>query len=94
MASQIRTPRVSKHVGDSRYFHWNEITKKQIKAKLKAMCPVGATTRALVKIPHNPAKRHAQEPGWMLHVDVWRPYPIESFDGTRYFLFIRQLFTI
>lgn len=88
MASQIGTPRVSKHVEHAGYFHWNGITKKQIKAKLKAMCPICATTRALVKIPRDPAKRHAQEPGWMLHVDVWGPYPIEGFDGTRYFLFI------
>ncbi|KAJ5109551.1 hypothetical protein N7532_002196 [Penicillium argentinense] len=29
-----------------------EITAKQIKAKLKAVCPICATTRALVKIPH------------------------------------------
>jgi hypothetical protein len=65
-----------------------EITEKQIKAKLKAICPVCATTRALVKIPRDPATRHAQQPGWMVHVDVWGPYPIEGFDGTRYFLFI------
>jgi hypothetical protein len=65
-----------------------EITEKQIKAKLKAVCPVCATTRALVKIPRDPSTRHAQQPGWMIHVDVWGPYPIEGFDGTRYFLFI------
>ena len=65
-----------------------EITAKQIKAKLKAVCPICATTRALVKIPRDPAKRHAQTPGWMVHVDAWGPYPIEGFDGTRYFLFI------
>lgn len=65
-----------------------EITEKQIKAKLKAVCPVCATTRALVKIPRDPATRHSQQPGWMVHVDVWGPYPIEGFDGTRYFLFI------
>ena len=47
-----------------------------------------AVTRALVKIPRDPAKRHAQEPGQMVHVDVWGPYPIEGFDGTKYFLFI------
>ncbi|KAJ6033764.1 hypothetical protein N7444_011535 [Penicillium canescens] len=65
-----------------------EITEKQIKAKLKAVCPVCATTRALVKIPRDPASRHAQQPGAMVHMDVWGPYPIEGFDGTRYFLFI------
>ena len=65
-----------------------EITPAQIRAKLKAVCPVCAITRALVKIPRDPAKRRAQEPGQMVHVDVWGPYPIEGFDGTKYFLFI------
>lgn len=65
-----------------------EITAKQIKAKVKAVCPICATTRALVKIPRDPAKRHAQTPGGMVHVNAWGPYPIEGFDGTRYFLFI------
>lgn len=65
-----------------------EVTPGQIKAKLKAVCPVCAITRALVKIPRDPAKRHAQQPGQMVHVDVWGPYPIEGFDGTKYFLFI------
>ena len=57
-------------------------------AKLKAVCPVCAVTRALVKIPRDPAKRHARDPGQMAHVDVWGPYPIEGFDGTKFFLFI------
>ena len=65
-----------------------EITASQIRAKLKAVCPVCAITRALVQIPRDPAKRHAQVPGQMVHVDVWGPYPIEGFDGTRYFLFV------
>src|SRR5207244_10292640 len=65
-----------------------ELTSAQIRAKLKAVCPVCAVTRALVKIPRDPAKRRAQEPGQMVHVDVWGPYPIEGFDGTKYFLFI------
>ena len=65
-----------------------EITAAQIRAKLKAVCPVCAVTRALVKIPRDPAKRHAQGPGQMVHADVWGPYPIEGFDGTKYFLFI------
>lgn len=64
------------------------ITAEQIRAKLKAVCPVCAVTRALVKIPRDPAKRHAREPGQIVHVDAWGPYPIEGFDGTKYFLFI------
>ena len=65
-----------------------DITAAQIRAKIKAVCPVCAVTRALVKIPRDPAKRHAQQPGQMVHVDVWGPYPISGFDGTKYFLFI------
>jgi gag-polypeptide of LTR copia-type/GAG-pre-integrase domain len=70
-----------------------EITPAQIRAKLKAVCPVCAVTRALVKIPRDPAKRRAQEPGQMAHVDVWGLYPIEGFDGTKYFLFITDDYT-
>lgn len=47
-----------------------------------------AITRVLVKIPRDPAKRHAQGLGQMVHVDDWGPCPTEGFDGTRYFLFI------
>ena len=65
-----------------------EITSAQIRAKLKAVCPVCAVTRALVEIPRDPAKRHARSPGQMVHVDVWGPYPIKGFDDTKYFLFI------
>ena len=65
-----------------------DITAAQIRTKLKAVCPVCAVTRALVKIPRDPAKRHAQQPGQMVHVDVWGPYPMPGFDGTKYFLFI------
>lgn len=56
------------------------LTEKQIKAKLKAVCLVCATTRALVKIPRDLAKRHTQVPGELMHADVWGPYPIKGFD--------------
>lgn len=65
-----------------------DITAAQIRAKLKAICPVCAVTRSLVKIPRDPAKRHAQQPGQMVHVDVWGPYPVAGFDSTKFFLFI------
>jgi hypothetical protein len=39
------------------------LTEKQSKAKFKAICPVCATTRALIRIPRDPAKRHATESG-------------------------------
>lgn len=63
------------------------VTDKQIQAKLKMICPICATTRALVKIPRDPAKRHAQNPGQLMHVDAWGPYSIKGFDGTCFFLF-------
>jgi hypothetical protein len=62
------------------------VTEEQIKAKLKAVCPVCATTRALVKIPRDPAKRYSEEVGDLMHVDLWGPYPVEGYDGTKYFL--------
>lgn len=65
-----------------------EITAAQIRTKLKAICLVCVVTRALVKVPRDLAKRLAQQPGQMVHVDVWGPYLIEGFDGTKYFLFI------
>lgn len=65
-----------------------EITVAQIRAKLKAIYLVYTVTRALVKIPRGPAKRYAQEPGQIVYVDVWGLYPIEGFDGTKYFFFI------
>ena len=72
----------------SKYSDGMGLTDKQIKAKLKAICPVCTTTRALVRIPHDPAKRHAQEPGQLMHVNTWGPYPVEGFNSTKYFLFI------
>ena len=46
------------------------ITERQIKDKLKAVCPVCATTRALVKIPRDPASRRSKEVGDLIHVDL------------------------
>ena len=39
------------------------ITDAQLKAKLKAVCPTCATTKAIVKIPRDPARRQFDEPG-------------------------------
>jgi hypothetical protein len=47
-----------------------EITATQIRAKLKAVCPVCAVTRALVNILRDLAKRYAWELGQMVYVDV------------------------
>jgi hypothetical protein len=65
-----------------------KITVVQIRAKLKAVCPVYAIIRALVKIPRDLAKYHVQEPGQMVYINIWGPYLIEGFNSTKYFLFI------
>jgi hypothetical protein len=69
------------------------ITEQQIKDKLKAICPVCATTRALVRIPRDPAKRKSTELGDLIHVDVWGPYPIEGYDATKLFLLMTDDYT-
>lgn len=52
-----------------------------------------AITRATVRVPKDPGARTAKQPGEMVHVDSWGPYPIEGFDGTHYFLFLTDDFT-
>ena len=63
------------------------LTEKQIKTKIGALCPVCATTRALVKIPRDPARRTFQSPGSLLHVDLWGPYPVRGINNAKYFMF-------
>ena len=53
---------------------------------MELFCPVCATTKALVKIPRDPATRRYQEPGELIHVDTWGPYPVPGWDKTRFFL--------
>lgn len=65
---------------------------KQIKAKIKAICPVCVTTRALVEIPRDPANRNITGLGQLMHANTWGPYPIEGYDILRYFLFITDDF--
>jgi hypothetical protein len=64
------------------------LTDQQIREQLKGICPVCAVTRTLVKVPRDPAKRHSQTPGELMHMDSWGPYSMEGYDGTKYFLFI------
>ncbi|PIA89589.1 Retrovirus-related Pol polyprotein from transposon TNT 1-94 [Cercospora beticola] len=64
------------------------ITDKQLKAKLGAICPVCATTRAIVKVPREPATRRFKKPGELLHIDTWGLYPIAGYNGTKYLLLI------
>ena len=62
------------------------LTEKQIKAKLDMICPICATTKAINKVPKEPAKRRMKAVGDMVHVDTWGPYPVAGLDGERYIL--------
>ena len=62
------------------------ITDKQVRDKLGAVCPVCATTRAIVRIPRDPATRRYKNAGELLHLDTWGPYPIVGFSGVKLFL--------
>jgi hypothetical protein len=64
------------------------VTEAQIKACLKDVCPICWTTRTLNKIPREPARRRFQNPGHMLVIDSWGPYPIPGLKGERYAIFI------
>jgi hypothetical protein len=64
------------------------VTDKQIQAKLKDQCPVCATTRALYRIPRDPADRHYENVGELVTVDTWGPYPVPGLKGERYALFL------
>lgn len=69
------------------------LTAAQIKPFLHEICPICAVTKALVKIPRDPATRRSSDKGQLLHVDQWGPYPVEGHDGTRYALFMTDDFT-
>lgn len=64
------------------------LTDKEIQAMVKTICPICATTRAINKVPRSPARRRYEELGELVHIDTWGPYPIEAYDGTRYFVLI------
>ena len=64
------------------------LTDAQLKAKVKAICPTCAITKATVRVPRDPAGRDFEEPGDLLHVDTWGPYHKEAYDGTKFFLFV------
>lgn len=63
------------------------LTDKQILTMIRQVCPICATTRALIHIPRDPATRHAHTVGETIHVDSWGPYRMNAFDGTKYFNF-------
>ncbi|KFY80857.1 hypothetical protein V499_00312 [Pseudogymnoascus sp. VKM F-103] len=58
-----------------------DLTDKQLKDKLGQICPICATSKALVTIPREPARRRSTEPGKLIHVDTWGPYSIIGLDG-------------
>ena len=71
----------------------DDITDKQLQAKLKTICPICAMTDAIQKVPRDPASRHAQEVGFLMHADTWGKYAIKGWDDTQYFLLITDDFT-
>ncbi|KAM3559037.1 hypothetical protein ARSEF4850_004308 [Beauveria asiatica] len=52
-----------------------DLTDKQLQGELGVMCPVCATTKAVNRVPRDPATRRATSPGEMMHADAWGPYP-------------------
>ena len=62
-----------------------DITEKQIKAHLEVLCPVCATTKAVNRVPKDPATRRHKEMGRMMHADLYI-YPKSAWDGTKYVL--------
>jgi hypothetical protein len=65
-----------------------KVTDRQIAAKIKDVCPVCYTTRALYKIPRDAANRHYEHFGELVTVDTWGPYPVPGLKGERYALFL------
>jgi hypothetical protein len=63
------------------------LTDQELKAKVLDTCPICATSKALNRIPREPARRHYQNPGELIHIDLWGPYPIPGLNGERYGLF-------
>lgn len=39
-------------------------------------------------VSREPARRQAQEAGTLLYMDIWGPYSIEGYDGSKYVLMI------
>ncbi|KAH0166409.1 hypothetical protein KCU67_g4321, partial [Aureobasidium melanogenum] len=65
-----------------------DLTEKQIKSKAGMICPVCATTKAVNRVPRDPATRRGKRLGELLHVDTWGPYPVKGHDGSLYQLAI------
>ena len=65
-----------------------KVTQEEIRAKIGQICPICATTRAIVRIPKDPARVRHQEKGKLVHVNIWGPYPVIGWDKTRWMCFI------
>ena len=65
-----------------------KVSQEQVRAKLGQICPICATTKAIVRIPKDPARVRHQEKGELVHVDIWGPYPVIGWDKTRWMCFI------
>jgi hypothetical protein len=65
-----------------------KVSKGEIKARIGQLCPICKTTRAIVRIPREPARTRYHEKGELVHVDIWGPYPVKGWDGTRWCLFV------
>jgi hypothetical protein len=63
-----------------------DLTDKQLQEKLNVICPVCATTKAVNRVPRDPATRRATTLGEMMHADAWGPYPVSGWDSTIYIL--------
>ena len=64
-----------------------KVSKEQIQAKLGQICPICATTKAIVRLPRDPAKIRYKDKGQLVHVDIWGPYSVIGWDNTRWMLF-------
>ena len=62
------------------------VTDKQIREKLGSICPVCATTKAILRIPRDPATRRFKNKGDLVHVDSWGPYPVKGIGGIKHFV--------
>ena len=65
-----------------------KVSRGQIQAKLGQTCPICATTRAIVRIPRDPAKVRYEKKGELVHVDIWGPYSVLGWDKTRWMCFV------
>jgi hypothetical protein len=63
------------------------LTEKQILAKVKEICPICAISKAIKRIPKDPATRRMKEVGFLMHADVYI-YNKVAWDGTAYILAI------